>query len=526
MTARLPSRAGPEAPTRAAVRPRARRLGRGHASIVGARPPAAALPSPDVDPAALIGVESAAEELGRRFADAGHQLYLVGGTVRDALLQRPSEDLDFTTDARPDDVLKLVSAGGAPTWTTGIAFGTVGVQWAGRRCEITTFRADRYDRVGRNPQVEFGHSLDGDLRRRDFTMNAMALSVPDRTFFDPFGGLADLARGLVRTPAPAEESFADDPLRMLRAVRFVAQLDGINGVPMDVDADVLAAMTAMFGELARITPERVQVELDKLLLGRNPRAGLRLLVDTGLADVVLPELPALRMAADEHGQHKDVYLHTLQVLQQAIDLEDSGPDLVLRWAALLHDVGKPATRRFEPGGKVSFHHHEVVGARLVRARLSALRYPKDVVEDVAHLVFLHLRFYGYGDAEWTDAAVRRYVTDAGEQLDRLNKLVRSDCTTRNRRKAAKLAEDYAELEHRIAALRQQEELDRIRPDLDGNQIMALLDIPAGPLVGRAYRHLLDVRMERGPLPREEAEAELRRWAAAELAPPGSAVPPR
>ncbi len=474
-----------------------------------------------MDPAGLIAVDPAADELGRRFADAGHQLYLVGGTVRDALLGRASDDLDFTTDARPQDVLDLVTGAGRATWTTGIAFGTVGVQWAGRRCEITTFRADRYDRVGRKPEVEFGDDLQGDLRRRDFTMNAMALSVPGRQFHDPFGGLADLARGLVRTPAPAEESFDDDPLRMLRAARFVAQLDGVNGVPIDVDADVLAAMTALAPQLARITPERVHVELDKLLLGRNPRAGLVLLVDAGLADVVLPELPALRMAADEHGQHKDVYLHTLQVLEQAIDLEDpDSPDLVLRWAALLHDIGKPATRRFEPGGKVSFHHHEVVGARLARVRLAALRYAKDFIDDVARLVFLHLRFYGYGDAEWTDAAVRRYVTDAGDQLERLNQLVRSDCTTRNRRKAAALAANLAELEQRIVLLREQEQLDRIRPDLDGNEIMAVLDIPAGPLVGRAYRHLLELRMERGPLPRAEAEAELRRWAATQPTCPG------
>lgn len=479
--------------------------------------------------------------MSRVFRAAGFQLHLVGGTVRDALLGRPSDDLDFATDARPDDVLALLTSPGGraeATWTTGIEFGTVGAQIDGKRFEITTFRADRYDRVSRNPEIVFGDTLSDDLRRRDFTMNAMALSLPDRTFHDPFGGLADLARGVVRTPATAEESFADDPLRMLRAARFVSQLDGVNGVPMDVDADVLAAMKAMAGQLGRITAERVQVELTKLLLGANPHAGLVLLTDSGLADVVLPELPRLKMATDEHGQHKDVYAHTLQVLDQAIALETApspasdpgfrtailtgkiaapkpgepgGPDLVLRWAALLHDVGKPATRRFEGGGRVSFHHHEVVGARMAKARLSALRYPKALIEDVSRLVFLHLRFYGYGEGEWTDAAVRRYVTDAGPLLDRLNKLVRSDCTTRNKRKAATLAANYDDLVRRIEHLRTQEEMDAIRPDLDGNEIMRILGIPAGPLVGQAYRYLLDLRMERGPMAHDDAVAELTAW---------------
>ena len=488
---------------------------------------------PPVEPADLITVDPSADALAAAFVSAGFELHLVGGTVRDALLGRESDDLDFATDARPDDVLTLLRGRAEAMWTTGIEFGTVGAQINGKRVEITTFRADRYDRVSRNPEIVYGNTLLDDLRRRDFTMNAMALSLPDRTFHDPFGGLADLARGVLRTPATAEESFADDPLRMLRAVRFVAQLDGYNGVPMDVDADVLAAMKAMAPQLARITAERVQVELSKLLLGVNPHAGLVLLTESGLADVVLPELPQLKMATDEHGQHKDVYAHTLQVLDQAIDLErdpglgatdghmtpaapragePGGPDLVLRWAALLHDVGKPDTRRFD-GGRVSFHHHEVVGARLAKARLSALRYPKTLIEDVSRLVFLHLRFYGYGEGEWTDAAVRRYVTDAGPLLDRLNKLVRSDCTTRNRRKAATLAANYDNLVRRIEFLRTQEEMDSIRPDLDGNEIMRILDIPAGPLVGRAYRHLLDLRMERGPIDHDEAIVELRRWAA-------------
>jgi poly(A) polymerase len=458
-------------------------------------------------PADLIAVPEEAQRLGTAFAKAGHELHLVGGTVRDALMGRADTDLDFATDARPKEVLAMVASLG-PTWTTGIEFGTVGVQLGARQCEITTFRADRYDRITRNPEVAYGDSLVADLRRRDFTMNAMALSVPDRVFTDPFGGLADLARGLLRTPGTPQESFADDPLRMLRAARFVSTL-GVSVAP-----EVRAAMTAMTGEITRISVERVQVELTKLLLGAAPRRGLELLVDTGLADYVLPELPALRMAADEHGQHKDVYAHTLQVLDQAVDLEDS-PDLVLRWAAVLHDVGKPATRRFEPDGRVSFHHHEVVGARLARLRLRELRYAKEIVEDVAQLVFLHLRFYGYGRGEWTDSAVRRYVVDAGPLLARLHKLVRSDVTTRNLRKAAALAAAYDALEERIARLKKQEELDAIRPDLDGNEIMAILGITPGPAVGRAYRHLLALRMEHGPLGHDRAVDELKKWWAAE-----------
>ncbi len=461
------------------------------------------------DPADLVPLSPEALSLGRAFAQAGHELHLVGGPVRDALLGRPSDDLDFTTDARPEQVLEIVGPLASATWTTGIEFGTVGAQVQGLRCEITTYRADRYDRESRNPEVEYGTSLEDDLRRRDFTMNAMAVSATgDRVFTDPFGGLADLARGVLRTPSTPQESFADDPLRMLRAARFVSTL----GVTLAPDVD--AALHEMADQLSRITAERVQVELSKLLLGAAPRRGLEVLVDAGLADVVLPELPALRMAADEHGQHKDVYAHTLQVLDQAIDLEDDGPDLVLRWAALLHDIGKPATRRFVAGGRVTFHHHEVEGARLARKRLKALRYPGALIDDVAQLVFLHLRFYGYRSSQWTDSAVRRYVVDAGPLLPRLHKLVRSDCTTRNKRKAAALAAAYDALERRIAELRTQEELDAIRPDLDGNEIMTILGIPPGPLVGQAYRHLLALRMEHGPLGHERAVSELQAWYAA------------
>jgi poly(A) polymerase len=457
-------------------------------------------------PADLVPVPPAADRLGTLFADAGHELHLVGGTVRDALLGRASDDLDFATDARPDRVLALVAGVAEATWTTGIEFGTVGAQVDGVRCEITTYRADRYDRISRNPIVQYGDTLIDDLRRRDFTMNAMALSVPGRVFADPYGGLRDLAAGVLRTPATAAESFADDPLRMLRAARFVSQL-GVTPA-----ADVVAAMTDMAGQLDRITVERVQVELSKLITGRQPRLGLGLLVDTGLADRVLPELPALRMEIDEHHQHKDVYAHSLTVLDQVIELEEDGPDLVLRLAALLHDIGKPATRRHEPGGGVSFHHHEVVGAKMTRARLRALRYSKDVTEDVATLVLLHLRFHGYGRGEWTDSAVRRYVTDAGPLLSRLHKLVRSDCTTRNRRRAIALARSYDALEERIARIAADEDLRAVRPDLDGNEIMRLLDLPPGPLVGEAWRFLKELRLDRGPLDHDEAIGELYRWA--------------
>ncbi len=453
----------------------------------------------------------------------------MGGWVRDALLDRPGNDLDFATDARPGEVLEIVSGWAEATWETGIAFGTVGLLRRGFRLEVTTYRAEAYDRTSRNPEVTYGDSLADDLARRDFTVNAMAIVLPDwnapDAFVDPYGGLDDLAARVLSTPGTPERSFGDDPLRMLRAVRFAAQLD------FTVDPAVVAAMTQMADRIEIVSEDRVSEELSRLLCTPHPRAGLELLVDTGLAAVVLPELPALRLEIDEHHQHKDVYDHTLQVLERAITLEDDGPDLVLRLAALLHDVGKPRTRRKEPGGGVSFHHHEVVGAAMVRRRLQALRYPKDVVAAVALLTELHLRFHGYQAAgppaagkkrasageppiasAWTDSAVRRYVADAGDQLHRLHKLVRSDCTTRNRRRAAALAAAYDDLEARIAALSEQEELGRIRPDLDGRAIMEILGIPEGPLVGQAYKHLLALRMEKGPLPRQEAVAALRAWA--------------
>ena len=450
--------------------------------------------------------------LGTVFADAGHELYLVGGSVRDALLGRLGNDLDFTTDARPEEVQRILRPWADALWDTGIEFGTVGVGKDGQRMEITTFRADSYDQVSRNPQVRFGERLDNDLVRRDFTVNAMAVRItPDGPgeFHDPLGGFAALSAGVLDTPAAPEVSFGDDPLRMLRAARFVSQL-GFTLAPR-----VRAAMEAMAPQLARITAERVAAELDKLLLGQDPVAGIDLMVQSGLGEVVLPEVGGMRLAIDEHHQHKDVYQHSLTVLRQAIALEDpppsGGPDLVLRWAALLHDIGKPATRRHEPDGGVSFHHHEVVGAKMVRKRMRALKYSKQMVDDVSQLVSLHLRFHGYGDGKWTDSAVRRYVTDAGPLLPRLHKLVRADCTTRNKRRAARLQANYDDLEARIATLAAQEDLQRVRPDLDGNEIMELLGIPAGPQVGEAWRYLKELRLDRGPLTREEATAELLKW---------------
>jgi poly(A) polymerase len=451
-------------------------------------------------------------EVGRIFADAGHELYLVGGSVRDALLGRLGADLDFTTDARPEQMQKLLGSWSDALWDTGISFGTVGVGRYGHRLEITTFRADTYDRVSRNPEVRFGERLGDDLVRRDFTVNAMAVRInPDGPgeFFDPLGGLAALRAKVLDTPSAPEVSFGDDPLRMLRAARFVSQLE------FTVAPRVLTALPGMAPQLGRITAERVAAELDKLLLGADPVAGIDLMVQTGLGDVMLPEVGAMRMTIDEHHQHKDVYRHSLTVLRQALEFEDDGPDLVLRWAALLHDIGKPATRKHEADGGVSFHHHEVVGAKMVRKRMRALRYSKQMIDDVSQLVCLHLRFHGYADGEgagrWTDSAVRRYVTDAGPLLPKLHKLVRADCTTRNKRRAARLQANYDHLERRIEELAAKEDLARVRPDLDGNEIMKILGIAAGPQVGEAWNYLKELRLDRGPLSHDEAVDELTKW---------------
>ena len=484
--------------------------------------------------AQLVRIAPVVDRLGALFSKAGHELYLVGGSVRDALLGELGHDLDFTTSARPDDIEKLLRRVSRALWTIGKEYGTVGckvveygVTWV---IEVTTFRSDAYSADSRKPAVAFGDTIDGDLVRRDFTVNAMALSLPDKQFVDPYGGLEDLAAGVLRTPSAPEVSFSDDPLRMMRAARLAAQLRS-GGRPPEAPAgrmfrpapEVVAAMRGMADRIEIISRERVRDELAKILLSDHPRVGLDLLVSTGLADRVLPELPALRLERDEHHRHKDVYEHSLTVLEQAIDLEfrlSERPDLILRLAALLHDVGKPATRRFEAGGKVSFHHHDVVGAKLVRARLTELRFSNDEVKAVTDLVALHLRFHGYlngleGAGEWTDSAVRRYVRDAGDQLARLHILTRADCTTRNLAKAARLRAAYDDLERRIETLAAQEELDSMRPDLDGRQIMALLDIPPGPTVGKAYSFLLERRMEDGPLGEDRAREELLAWWAAQ-----------
>jgi poly(A) polymerase len=455
--------------------------------------------------AELVRVSPVISALGEHFSDAGHEISLVGGSVRDALLGRLGNDLDFTTSAPPDEVERLLTGHVEAMWDIGKAFGTIGCRIGQLTCEITTYRTEQYDPGSRKPAVEYGTTLEGDLARRDFTVNAMAVRLPQTSFVDPHGGVDDLAAGVLRTPGRPEDSFDDDPLRMLRAARFAAQLG------FAVHPDVIGAMRAMADRLAIVSPERVRDEFSKLLLSRDPRAGLGILVSTGLAEQFLPELPALQLEIDEHHRHKDVYEHTLTVVEQAMALEKAGPDLVLRLAALLHDIGKPPTRRFEPGGGVSFHHHEVVGARMTRKRLKALRYPKDLLEDVSRLVELHLRFHGYADGEWTDSAVRRYVRDAGPLLPRLHLLTRADCTTRNRRKAAALAAAYDHLEERVQTLAEAEELASIRPDLDGNEIMQILQIPPGREVGEAYRYLLEQRLDRGPLGREAAVALLEQW---------------
>lgn len=450
-------------------------------------------------------------ELGQRFVDAGHELSLVGGPVRDLFLGRTSLDLDFTTDATPDQTVALIKKWADNFWEIGRAFGTIGMRKSGFQIEITTYRAEAYDPDSRKPVVAFGNSLTDDLLRRDFTINAMALKLPSLELVDPFGGVRDLHASILATPGSPESSFSDDPLRMMRAARFAAQL----GVA--VHDDVRQAMANMAERITIISAERVRDELVKLICGARPRVGVDLLVDTGLAEFVLPEVSALRLESDEHHRHKDVYQHSLQVLEQAAGLETAadgavpGPDFVLRFAALMHDVGKPATRRFEPGGAVSFRHHDMVGAKLTAKRMKALRFDNDSTKAVARLVELHMRFYGYGEAGWSDSAVRRYVTDAGPLLERLHRLTRSDVTTRNQRKADRLSFAYDDLETRIAVLREQESLDAVRPDLDGARIMELLGIKPSPVVGRAYKFLLNERMESGPLPQDEAEARLFAW---------------
>ncbi len=459
----------------------------------------------------LLRIAPVIDDLGKLFSDAGHEIYLVGGSVRDALLGVLGHDLDFTTSASPDQTEALLKQFTPTTWAIGKEFGTIGAlkrsegnDW---QIEVTTFRADVYRSESRKPEVAFGDNIDGDLVRRDFTVNAMAINIATRAFVDPYGGLDDLADGILRTPSTPEISFSDDPLRMLRAARFAARLG------FSVEPGVVQAMKEMAGRIDIVSVERIQAELTGLLLTDSPREGIDLLVRTGLADRFLPELPALQLEVDEHARHKDVYEHSLTVLDQAIELEKARghePDIVNRLAALLHDIGKPATRRFE-GPKVTFHHHDVVGAKLVTKRLKALSYPTHVVKSVAKLIDLHLRFHGYSDGGWSDAAVRRYVRDAGDELERLHILTRADCTTRNRQRATRLRRAYEELEWRIDELAAQEELNSLRPHLDGTQIMEVLDLKPGREVGQAYAFLLEHRTEHGPIPEDEAVDLLRAW---------------
>jgi poly(A) polymerase len=456
--------------------------------------------------------------VARAFAAAGFELAIVGGPVRDALLGRAGNDLDFTTDARPDDILRILTPLSTARWDIGREFGTIGARvplsgGGAEQVEVTTYRADSYDGVTRKPTVEFGDTLEGDLARRDFTVNAMALRVPDKTLVDPTGGVEDLLGQRLRTPADPAVSFGDDPLRMLRAARFAAQLG------FDVDAATLDAMEELGDTLRIVSPERIQGELVRMLQTDDPVRGIRILVDTGLLQRFLPEVPALRLEIDEHHHHKDVYEHSLTVLRQAIELEGlrhpgSPPDVPLRLAALLHDIGKPSTRRLEPGGGVTFHHHDVKGARMARKRLQELRFDSDTIAVVSRLVELHLRFFGYSEGTWTDSAVRRYVRDAGDELERLHILTRADVTTRNKRKASRLASAYDDIESRIATLREQEQIDAIRPELDGNRIQEILGIQPGREVGEAYRFLLDLRLDEGPLGTDAAEQRLREWWAA------------
>jgi poly(A) polymerase len=451
--------------------------------------------------------------LAEAFAAAGYELALVGGPVRDAFLGRGTNDLDFTTDATPDQILEVVKPIAEAHWDIGREFGTIGAKLHGHTVEITTYRADAYDGTSRKPEVVFGTSLDDDLVRRDFTVNALALRLPQLSLVDPSGGVEDLIAGVLRTPSAPEVSFGDDPLRMMRAARFASQLG------FEVEPGTLAAMSALAPEIDRISSERVRDELSKLLCTDAPRRGIRLLVDSGIAERVLPEIPALKLEIDEHHHHKDVYEHSLTVLDQAIDYEVArgrldSPDLVLRLAALLHDIGKPATRRLEPGGAVSFHHHDVLGAKLAKKRLRELRFDNDTIKAVARLIELHLRFFGYTDGAWSDSAVRRYVRDAGDQLERLHILTRADVTTRNRRKADRLGFAYDDLEERIARLAEEEELAAVRPELDGQQIMAALGVRPGPVVGEAYKYLLDVRLDEGPIGPDAARERLLTWWAA------------
>ena len=457
----------------------------------------------------LIERAPLASSLAQAFKSAGFKLALVGGPVRDAILGRLGNDLDFTTNARPEDTKKILKTWAEDIWEVGIEFGTIAGKRGDTTVEITTYRSDKYDPDSRKPEVQFGDEIEGDLSRRDFTVNAMALELTgDKPkFIDEFNGLADLSAKVLRTPVTAEQSFSDDPLRMMRAARFASQLN------FEIAAPELIAMRDMADRIKIISAERIRDEFTKLLMSNHPRRGITILVETGLAELVIPEIPKLQLEIDEHHHHKDVYEHSLTVLEQAITLEPrlGGKNLVIRLAALLHDIGKPKTRALIPGGGVSFHHHEIVGARLAKERLKKLRFSNEIIDDVELLISLHLRFHGYGAGEWTDSAVRRYVRDAGELLTHLHVLTRADCTTRNQRKAERLAATYDQLEARIEKLAAEEELAAIRPDLDGAEVMQLLNLKPSREVGQALDFLLELRLEHGPLGKERATEALLNW---------------
>ena len=447
-------------------------------------------------------------KLGALFQAKGFELALVGGPVRDAFLGRATNDLDFTTSANPDQIIEVLKGNVDAIWEIGKEFGTIGARIGNTHVEITTYRAESYDPESRKPVVSFGTDINEDLFRRDFTINAMALRLPDGVFVDPFNGLQDLLDGVIRTPGKPEDSFNDDPLRIMRAARFASQLGFL------IEENTFLAMKAMASRIEIVSAERVQVELAKLLLGAQPREGIEALIDSGLAQIIFPELPALKLEIDEHHHHKDVYQHTLIVLEQAISYEKQyglEGDLVLRLAALMHDIGKPNTRKLESGGGVTFYHHDVVGAKLAKTRLRELRFDNDTIKDVARLIELHLRFFGYSDQAWTDSAIRRYVRDADHLLTRLHVLTRADVTTRNQKKAERLAFAYDDLEHRIAELEKQEELNALRPDLSGEEIMEILGIKPGPEVGQAYKFLMELRLDEGALDQEEAKKRLLTW---------------
>jgi poly(A) polymerase len=448
-------------------------------------------------------------QLAAAFKAAGFKLALVGGPVRDAILGRLGNDLDFTTNAKPAESKKILTSWADTVWEIGAEFGTIAARKGNIEVEVTTYRSESYEVDSRKPDVQFGENIEGDLKRRDFTINAMALELTtdSPTFIDLFNGITDLQNKIIKTPGKAEDSFSDDPLRMMRAARFMSQLN------FAVDDSVITAIKKMADRLSIISAERIRDEFVKTLMSPNPRMGITLLVETGLADKFLPEIPKLKLEIDEHHHHKDVYEHTLTVLEQAIALEErlEGPNLTLRLAALMHDIGKPKTKELIPGGGVSFHHHEVVGSRMTKERLRTLRFDNHVIKDVAKLVFLHLRFHGYGNGEWTDSAVRRYVRDAEDLLIHLHLLTRADCTTRNKKKAESLARIYDQLEERIVQLMEQEELNKIRPDIDGDEIMKILGVKPSPVVGEAYNYLLELRLEHGPLGVEKATQELLTW---------------